>query len=421
MSEALGEAQGEGHSEGGARSRRRGFATRAIHGARYRSAGKGSPIAFPLFQTASFYFDSAEEQAAVAAGELAGFSYSRTTNPTTAALHETIADLEGGEDALSFASGMGAIHAAMTAAVGAGDHILCTHHVYGGAYTLLTRTLPRMGIAHSFVDMTNPDAVRAALRPETKLLWAETIGNPLTTVLDLRMLAQIAHEHGALLGVDNTFASPYLARPLEDGADFSVHSATKYIGGHGDLIAGVVVGSRALVHRALVICADVGGCAAPLEAWLMLRGLKTLNLRMERHCANALGLARFLAEQPGVTRVHYPGLHGHPQHALATERFGAQVGYGGMLSFEVAGGKAAAWSVIDGVRMAFRAGSLGDADTLISHPASISHRLLSAEDRATFGVADGLIRVSVGLEDLPDIIDDFAQALASAPTQTPGR
>ena len=405
----------EGQGERDAHSRRRGFATRAIHGARYRSAGKGSPIAFPLFQTASFYFESAEEQAAVAAGELEGFSYSRTTNPTTAALHETIADLEGGEDALSFASGMGAIHAAMTAVVGAGDHILCTRHVYGGAYSLLTRTLPRLGITHSFVDMTDPAAVKAALRPETKLLWAETIGNPLTTVLDLRALATIAHEHGALLGVDNTFASPYLARPLEDGADLSAHSATKYIGGHGDLIAGVVVGSRALIHRALVICADVGGCAAPLEAWLMLRGLKTLNLRMERHCANALGLARFLTEQPGVARVHYPGLPGHPQHMLATERFGAQAGYGGVLSFEVDGGKAAAFKVINGLRMALRAGSLGDTDTLVSHPASISHRLLSAEARASSGVTDGLIRVSVGLEDLPDIRDDFAQALASTP------
>ncbi|HLY30108.1 MAG TPA: aminotransferase class I/II-fold pyridoxal phosphate-dependent enzyme [Ktedonobacterales bacterium] len=402
------ERQGEQSATG----RRRGFATRAIHGAHYRSAGKGSPIAFPLFQTASFYFDSAEEQEAVAAGAQEGFSYSRTTNPTTAALHTVIADLESGSDAVSFASGMGAIHAAMTLAAGTGDHILCTDNVYGGSASLLTRTLPRFGVTHSYVDMTNLDAVRAAIRPETKLLWAETIANPLTTVLDLRALAQIAHEHGALLGVDNTFASPYLARPIEEGADIVAHSATKYIGGHGDLIAGIVIGSRDLMHRALVICADIGGCAAPLEAWLMLRGLKTLNLRMERHCANALGLARFLVEQPAVTRVNYPGLPNHPQHALATERFGAQVGYGGVLSFEVKGGKEAAFSVINRVKLAFRAGSLGDTDTLISHPATISHRLLSAEARAVSGVTDSLIRVSVGLEDLPDILDDFGQALA---------
>jgi len=367
---------------------------------------------FPLFQTASFSFESAEEQAAVAAGAQEGFSYSRSTNPTTNAFHEVIADLEGGEEAVSFASGMGAIHAAMTAVVGAGDHILCTDKVYGGTATLLTRTLPRFGVTHSLVDMTNLDAVRAAIRPQTKLLWAETIGNPLTTVLDLKALAQIAHEHGALLGVDNTFASPYLARPLEDGADLVAHSATKYIGGHGDLLAGAVIGSHDLIHRAKVICVDVGGCAAPLEAWLMLRGLKTLNLRMERHCANALGLARFLVEHPGVERVNYPGLPNHPQHTLATERFGVMVGYGGVLSFEVKGGKAAAFQVIDRVKLALRAGSLGDTDTLISHPATISHRLLTPEARAVSGVTDSLIRVSVGLEDLPDILDDFRQALA---------
>jgi methionine-gamma-lyase len=386
----------------------RGFSTRAIHTVHYHGADKGNPVAFPLFQASTFAFESAEDHEAVAFGHEPGFFYSRIGNPTTDALHQTVANLEGGESATSFASGIGAIAAAMLAVVDGGQHVLATERVYGGTYNLLTRTLPRFGVTHTFADATNLTQFETAIRPETKLIWAETISNPTTTVLDLRVLAEIAHGHGALLAVDSTFTSPYLARPLEDGADIVVHSATKYIGGHGDLMAGLVIASNRLIRRAIVIRADVGGCAGPLEAWLMLRGLKTLSLRMERHCANALGLAGFLSAHPRVARVHYPGLESHPQHALATERMS---GFGGVLSFEVPGGKPAAYRVIDGLKLALRASSLGDADTLVLHPASISHRGLSAEDRATAGVSDGLIRVSAGLEDLPDIIADFTQAL----------
>lgn len=386
----------------------RGFSTRAIHTVHYHGGGKGQPVAFPIFQTASFAFESAEEHESVASGAEPGFAYSRTGNPTTDALHQTIANLEGGEAAGSFASGIGAIAAAMLAVVDSGQHVLATQRVYGGTYNLLTRTLPRFGVTHSFADASDLATFERAIRPETKLIWAETICNPTTTVLDIRALAELAHAHGALLAVDSTFTSPYLARPLEDGADLVVHSATKYIGGHGDLIAGLVSGSAELVHKTDIIRADVGGCAAPLEAWLMLRGLKTLALRMERHCANALGLARFLQEQPGVTAVHYPGLESHPQHALAV---GRMPGFGGVLGFEVARGKAAAYRVLNALTMALRSASLGDADTLVSHPASISHRGLSAEDRAQSGVSDGLIRVAVGLEDLADITSDFGTAL----------
>lgn len=386
----------------------RGFSTRAIHTVHYHGSGKGQPIAFPIFQTASFAFESAEEQESVATGKEPGFAYSRAANPTTDALHQTIANLEGGEAAGSFASGIGAVAAAILAVVDSGQHVLATEQIYGGTYGLLTRTLPRFGITHTFADATNLEAFEQAIRPETKLIWAETISNPTTAVLDIRALAAMAHAHGALLAVDSTFTSPYLARPLEDGADLVVHSATKYIGGHGDLIAGLVIGSAPLIHKTAVIRADIGGCCAPLEAWLMLRGLKSLALRMERHCSNALGLARFLQEQPGVTAVHYPGLESHPQHALAQARM---PGFGGVLSFEVAGGKPAVYRVINTLKMALRSASLGDADTLVSHPASISHHGLSAEDRAKSGVSDGLIRVAIGLEDLPDIIGDFAQAL----------
>lgn len=386
----------------------RGFATRAIHTIHYHGSGKGQPIAFPIFQTSSFSFETAEDQANVATGKEPGFAYTRASNPTTDALHQTIANLERGEAATSFASGIGAVAAAILCVVDSGQHILATEQIYGGTYGLLTRTLPRFGITHTFADATDLAAFEAAIRPETKLIWAETISNPATTVLDIKALAEMAHAHGALLAVDSTFTSPYLERPLEEGADLVAHSATKYVGGHGDLIAGLVIGSKELVHRTDVVRLDVGACAAPLEAWLMLRGLKTLGLRMERHCANALGLARFLQEQPGVTRVHYPGLESHPQHALAKTRM---PGFGGVLSFEVAGDKPAAYRVIDGLKMALRSASLGDADTLVSHPASISHSGLSPEDQAKAGVTDGLIRVAVGLEDLPDIIGDFAQAL----------
>ena len=386
----------------------RGFTTRAIHSAHYHGDGKGQPIAFPLFQTSSFHFETAEDQESVATGREPGYAYSRASNPTTDALQRTIANLEGAEDATSFASGIGAVAGAILAVVSSGQHILATEQIYGGTYGLLTRTLPRFKVSHSFADATDLAAFERAIQPETKLIWAETISNPTTAVLDIRALAEMAHAHGALLAVDSTFTSPYLARPLEDGADLVVHSATKYIGGHGDLIAGVVAGSRELVRKAHMIRVDFGACAGPLEAWLMLRGLKTLSLRMERHCANALGLARFLQEQPGVVKVHYPGLESHPQHALATQRM---PGFGGVVSFEVAGGKDAAFRLINALKMALRASSLGDADTLVLHPASISHRGLSAADRARAGVSEGLIRVALGLEDLPDIIADFDQAL----------
>src|SRR5262249_33925813 len=257
----------------GAPSQGQGFATRAIHGAHYRGPGLGQPIVFPIFQTASFHFDSAEEQEAVNAGREPAFFYSRSSNPTTDALHRVIADLEGAEEAVSFASGMGAISAAILGVVGAGGHVVCTQQLYGGTYNLLTRTLPRLGITHTFVDATDLDAVARAIRPETRLLWAETICNPTTTVLDLQALAGLAHARGALLAVDSTLTSPYLARPLEDGADLVIHSATKYIGGHGDLLAGVVAGPSTLLRQVRAICNDLGGCAAPLEAWLMLRGL----------------------------------------------------------------------------------------------------------------------------------------------------
>ncbi len=395
-----------------------GFSTRAIHGGHFHGDGASDPIVFPIFQTASFGFDSTDAMDAVVSGAKLGFGYSRAGNPTVDAFERTLALLEGADAACAFASGMAAIHAAITAFVGAGEHVVVTRHVYGGTYHLLTELLPRLGISHTFVDMTDLAAVAAAITPQTRMLWGETVSNPMTVVLDLPALAQLAHARGLLLGVDATFTSPYLSLPLAQGADLSVHSATKYLGGHGDVIAGAVAGAAEPMAKVRGIMAGVGGNMAPLEAFLLARGMKTLELRMDRHCLNAQRLAEFLAAHPLVERVNYPGLPTHPQHDLAARLLR---GFGGMVSFSVRGDETTARSVVDHLRLAFRASSLGDADTLASLPVMTSHRLLSPADRAASGVTDSLIRVSVGLENSADQIADFAQALDAVHARTQRR
>ncbi len=392
-----------------------GFSTRAIHGGHYHSDAASDPIVFPIFQTASFGFENTDAMDAVASGTTPGFGYSRGGNPTVAAFERTLALLEGAEAACAFASGMAAIHASITAFVGAGEHVVVTRHVYGGTYHLLTEFLPRLGISHTFVDMTDLAAVAAAITPQTRMLWAETVSNPMTVVLDLPALGQLAHARGLLLGVDATFTSPYLSLPLAQGADLSVHSATKYLGGHGDVIAGAVAGAAERMMKVRTIMTGAGGNMAPLEAFLLARGMKTLELRMDRHCANAEHLATFLAGHPLVEAVHYPGLTTHPQHELASRLLG---GFGGMLSFSVRGDEATARDVVNHLRLVFRAGSLGDADSLASLPVMTSHRLLSPAARAASGVTPNLIRVSVGLENSADQIADFAQALDAVHAHT---
>lgn len=385
-----------------------GFSTRAIHGGHYHSQGASDPIVFPIFQTASFGFDSTDAMAEVTEGRTPGFGYSRGGNPTVDAFERTLALLEGADAACAFASGMAAIHAAITAFVGAGEHVVVTRNVYGGTYHLLTAILPKMGITHTFVDMTDLAAVAAAITPQTRMLWGETVSNPTTVVLDLPALAQIAHAQGLLFAVDATFTSPYLSQPLAQGVDLSAHSATKYLGGHGDVIAGAVAGAAEPMRKVREIMGAVGGTMAPLEAFLLARGMKTLEIRMDRHCQNARQLAAFLAQHPFVERVNYPGLASHPQHALAQTLLRD---FGGMISFTVRGDERAARDVVDQLRIAVRGGSLGDADTLASLPVMTSHRLLTPADRAAGGVSDNLIRISVGLENSADQIADFAQAL----------
>ncbi len=393
-----------------------GFATRAIHGAHFHSERPGNPIAYPIFQTASFDFATTGLQDAVSGGRADGFGYSRLGNPTVDAFERVLANLEGAEEACAFASGMAAIHAALVALVGSGEHMVVTRDVYGGTYSLLTGALPRLGITHTLVDMTDLDAVRAAIRPQTRLIWAETVSNPTTVVLDLPALAQIAHERGLPLGVDATFTSPYLSSPLAQGADLSMHSATKYLSGHGDVIAGAVSGSAELMRRVRGVLINAGGILAPLEAFLLLRGMKTLEIRVDRHCLNARNLAAALERHPLVERVYYPGLASHPQHELARRLLRD---FGGMVSFTVRGDIKTARAVVDGLRLALRAGSLGDADTLASLPVMTSHRVMDPAARAACGVTDNMIRVSVGLETSEDITGDFIAALDAVAAKTP--
>ena len=385
-----------------------GFSTRAIHGAHFHSGQASDPVVFPIFQTASFNFESTDVQDDVNSQRQPGFGYSRAGNPTVDAFERTVALLEGTDAACGFASGMAAIHAAMAAFVSAGDHLVVTRDVYGGTYHLLTDVFPRLGITHTFVDMTDLAAVAAAITPQTKLMWAETISNPTTIVLDLPALAELAHARGLLLGVDATFTSPYLSSPIAQGVDIVAHSATKYLSGHGDVLAGVVAGRTEIMGPVRGIMMSIGGTMAPLEAFLLSRGMKTLEIRFDRHCQNARQLAETLQQHPLVENVFYPGLATHPQHALAQRLLRD---FGGMVSFTVRGDHFTARAVIDHLVLAMRAGSLGDADTLVSMPVMTSHRLLSPEARAASGVTDTMIRVSVGLENSADIIADFQQAL----------
>lgn len=387
----------------------RGFTTRALHsweGGPVRQR----PVSPPIYQTATFAFDDIDDFAAVAQSKISGgYLYSRWANPTTDALACTIAALEGAEAAACFASGMAAVHGAISTIAKAGDHVVASKQVYGGTYGLMTSTLPRAGIETTFVDLADLDAVTAAFRPETKILYCETIANPTMTVADLDALSALARAHDAALVVDATFTPPYLLRALEHGADLAVHSATKYLGGHSDVTAGVVSGPAKTIAQARRFGIDYGAVLAPFEAWLTLRGVETLALRMDRICANALSLAEFLASRNGIRAVHYPGLPSHPQHDLAKRLL--RRGFGGMLAFEVAGGKPTGRSFLERVRVAAPAASLGGTKTLVVHPASVTHTQLSASQRRASGITDGLIRVSVGIEDPEDLIADFDRAL----------
>jgi cystathionine beta-lyase/cystathionine gamma-synthase len=366
------------------------------------------PAVPPVYQTSVFAFDSLEQVDQAFGGEEGAFVYSRYGNPTVRALETALAHLEGTEAALVASSGMAALAVAVLSLCGQGDHIIAAQDLYGGTQALFQRDFSRWGIDITFVDAQNIARVEEAIRPNTKLIFVETISNPLMKVADLSRLAALKRGFGITLMVDNTFASPVLCRPSEWGADLVLESLTKYINGHSDVTAGAVMGSKELIERMRPLHTDFGAITSPFDAWLVQRSLQTLKLRLQQHCQNAAALAEFLAAQPKVMKVYYPGLPGHPQHALAKAQMSC---YGGMLSFVVEGGCYGAGQVIKRLRRVDFVPSLGGTSTTVSHPAKTSHRGMTVMERVRLGIDDGLIRVSAGLEDQEEIRADFAQAL----------
>lgn len=390
-----------------------GFSTRAIRAASRAPVVPQPPVNVPIYQTSTFEVTDAEELAALLEYSRAGHSYTRNSNPTHAVLEETLAELEGAEAGLVTASGMAAIHGVVLSVLRSGDDLVMPRAVYGGMIGLAGSVMERSGMGHRSVDTTDLGAVEAAIGPRTRLVWLETISNPTTAVADVEAIAELAHARDVLVAVDSTFASPALCNPLALGADLVVHSTTKYIGGHSDLMGGAVVGPAGLISAVRTIVVNAGGNAAPFEAFLALRGLKTLALRMERHSANALAVARVLEGAPGVAAVRYPGLPSHPQHALA-RRILRDGMAGGMLAVELEGGRAHGERFLERVRVAVHATSLGSVETLVSHPASSSHRQLTEDDLVRAGLSAGMVRVSIGLEDADDLIEDLVGAARPA-------
>ncbi len=362
-----------------------------------------------LFTSSSYVFRSAAEAAAVFAGEQPGNVYSRYTNPTVRTFEERIAALEGAEQAVATASGMAAILAMVMSLCSAGDHVLVSRSVFGATVSLFDKYFKRFGVQVDYVPLTDLQAWRDALRDNTRLLFVESPSNPLAELVDIAALAEIAHAGGAWLAVDNCFCTPVLQKPLALGADIVIHSATKFIDGQGRCLGGVVAGRAEQMKEVVGFLRTAGPTLSPFNAWVFLKGLETLRLRMQAHCAAAQQLAEWLEQQPQVEHVYYAGLPSHPQHALACRQ---QTGFGAVVSFEVRGGKAAAWRCVDATRMISITANLGDSKTTITHPASTTHGRLSAEDRQRAGISDGLLRIAVGLEDIADIKADLARGLA---------
>ena len=384
------------------------FGTLAVH------AGEGpcpvtGAVDTPIYQATTFAAADSDEMAAVYAGERPGYAYTRYGNPTVHALEEKLAALEGGEAGLAFATGMAAISSAILGYVKAGDHVVAARSLYGATYDFLKRVLPALGASTTFVQSTAVEDFRKAVRPNTRLLYFETPSNPILEILDIAGLAAVARDHSIPSMMDNTFASPALQQPLKAGGTVVVHAATKYLCGHGDAMGGVVIGPKSYIeHLNRDVLRDFGGVMSPFNAWLILRGTRTLHLRMPAHCANAQKVAEFLLAHPKVERVNYPGLAHHPGRELARRQM---KGFGAMMSFEVKGGYEGGKRVMDRVKIFARASSLGDTRSLIVHSASTSHRAVPREQRLAIGITDGLVRVSVGVEAVEDLIQDLEQAL----------
>jgi len=378
------------------------FPTKAIHVGQGADPTHGATIV-PIVQTSTYTQDGL--------GRHKGYEYARTGNPTRTALQECLASLENAKHGLCFASGLAATHA-VTTLLSAGDHVICGDDVYGGTYRIFQLVMTRFGLSFSFVDMTDPRRVADAIRPNTKMVWLETPTNPLLTIYDIPAIADLARDRGLICVVDNTFASPFLQSPLDLGADIVVHSTTKYIGGHSDVVGGAVLTSNDQYHETIKYHQNaIGGTPGPFDCWLVLRGVKTLALRMRQHCENAGRIAQWLAKHPAVEGVRYPGLPTHPQHELARRQMR---GFGGMVSFTVRGGLPAVQRILGRTTLFSLAESLGGVESLIGHPASMTHGSIPKEQRDARGVVDGLVRLSVGIEDVDDLIADLDQALAAA-------
>jgi len=385
------------------------FESRAVRAGQQRTPE--GEHAEAIFLTSSYVFANAAEAAARFSGEQPGNIYSRFTNPTVRAFEQRLATLEGGACCVATASGMAAILSTCAGLLKSGDHIVSSRSIFGTTTVLFTTYLAKFGIETTFVPLADLEAWEAAIRPETRLLFIETPSNPLTELTDIRRLAEIAHARGCLLAVDNCFCTPALQRPLEWGADIVIHSATKYLDGQGRCIGGAVVGDAERVGKDVYgFLRTAGPAMSPFNAWVFLKGLETLTLRMKAHSDSALVLASWLEQQPAVARVYYPGLESHPQHELAVRQ---QQGFGGIVSFDLKGGKANAWAVIDATRVFSITANLGDAKSTITHPATTTHGRLTPEQRAAVGISDGLIRLAVGLESVADLQADLALGLAA--------
>ena len=384
-----------------------GSATLGVRAAEPRTGEREHSAALHL--TSSFVFDSAAQAAAVFTGQEPGNIYSRFTNPTVNAFERRLAAMEGADSCVATASGMAAIMSMLLALLKAGDHLVVSRTLFGSTINLLNNVFSRFGINTSYVDPADIGAWAAAIRPNTRLLFVETPNNPLTDIADIRAVADVAHAAGALLAVDNCFLTPVLQKPLQLGADLVIHSATKYLDGQGRCVGGAVLGDAERVGKDVFgFMRTAGPCMSPFNAWVFLKGLETLGLRMRAHCEAALQLAQWLQQQPAIERVYYPGLPDHPQHELAKRQ---QQGFGGIVAFEVKGGRAAAWKVSDAVKMISITANLGDTRSTITHPASTTHGRISAEARQAAGISESLVRVAVGLEDIGDIIADLARGL----------
>ncbi len=420
------------------------FDTLSLHAGQQPDPVTGAR-AVPIYQTTSYVFDDTEHAAALFNLERAGHIYSRISNPTVAVLEERISALEGGVGAVATASGQAALHLAIATLMGAGGHIVASARIYGGSHNMFVHTLPRFGITATLVDPRDPKAFEAAITDKTQLLFGETLGNPGLEVLDIAAVAGVAHKHGLPLAIDSTFATPYLCRPFEHGADIVIHSATKFLGGHGIAIGGLVVdggrfdwiasgkfptmtepyagyhgiafaeefGPAAFISRARAEgLRDFGACMSPANAFYLLQGIETLPVRMSRHVANALAVAQFLEKNAAVAWVKHPGLESHPDHALSLRQLPR--GAGAILSFGIKGGRKAGARLIARLKLFSHLANVGDAKSLVIHPASTTHQQMSAEDLARAGVGEELVRLSIGLEDPQDLIDDLGQALAAS-------